>query len=245
MRANLPSRSLDMDIYSVSNSGGRHMRAARLPPAKPLRELTKVSTKTLPRRRLVRSPHRHRHQATYATPRLPCILRLYDTQATHLALLTKCLSGSRQHDDRQWREYQPGIAKHPLDECRGKQRTALLCGRSRCHRRRVRPRGLLRGPVDQHRRARHLHHCPGFLRHPYIHDGDYSDVPSLQRVGWLMQNYFPTTALAGAAFQPAIWHIVTDKGDGFGTPTTVPGLASQSTDPAHPTDPDVVAAAVQ
>lgn len=60
-----------------------------------------------------------------------------------------------------------------------------------------------------------------------------------------MQNYFPTTALAGAAFQLAIWDIVTDNGDGFGTPTTVAGLASQSTDPAHPTDPDVLAAAVQ
>src|SRR4051794_38326678 len=39
---------------------------------------------------------------------------------------------------------------------------------------------------------------------------DFSDTPSLKRVGWLLENQFPITQLGGAAFQLAIWDIVHD-----------------------------------
>jgi hypothetical protein len=71
---------------------------------------------------------------------------------------------------------------------------------------------------------------------------DFSDTPSLKRVGWLLQNQFPVTQLAGAAFQLAIWDIVHDNGDGFAVGA---GKVSQSTDAAHPTDAGVLAAAAQ
>jgi hypothetical protein len=73
---------------------------------------------------------------------------------------------------------------------------------------------------------------------PYIRAGDLSDVPSLQRVGWLLQNEFPTTKIGGAALQLAIWDIVTDHGNGFDT-----GTVAQST--THPTDALVLADAIQ
>jgi hypothetical protein len=79
---------------------------------------------------------------------------------------------------------------------------------------------------------------------------DFSDTASLERVGWLMQNDWPSsptfgyTGVAlqehGAAFQLAIWDILTDNGNGFGTSTTPSGTVSQSTDPNHPTDANVL-----
>src|ERR1017187_5721649 len=81
---------------------------------------------------------------------------------------------------------------------------------------------------------------------------DFSDTPGLQRVGWLMQNYCPSASYTdaalqenGAGFQLAIWDILTDGGNGFGDTTTPDGTVSQSTDPAHPTDPSVLADAVK
>jgi len=79
---------------------------------------------------------------------------------------------------------------------------------------------------------------------------DYSDTANLKRVGWLLQNEFPTAALytgaalqtAGAAFQLAIWDIIEDNGDGFAPGA---GKLTQSTDASNPTDPAVLAAAIQ
>ena len=82
---------------------------------------------------------------------------------------------------------------------------------------------------------------------------DFSDTPSLQRVGYLMENYWPSSSgytdvalqQHGAAFQLAIWDILTDGGNGFGSATETDGSVSQSTDPAHLTDSDVLADAVE
>src|ERR1017187_9502062 len=79
---------------------------------------------------------------------------------------------------------------------------------------------------------------------------DYSDTANLKRVGWLLQNEFPTAALytgaalqtAGAAFQLAIWDIIEDNGDGFAPGA---GKLTQSTDASNLTDPAVLAAAIQ
>jgi hypothetical protein len=83
---------------------------------------------------------------------------------------------------------------------------------------------------------------------------DFSDTVNLKRVGWLMQNEWPSTSgysgaalqRQGSAFQLAIWDILQDGGDGFGTniPGGAVGLVSQSTGP-NPTTPDVLAAAIQ
>jgi len=74
---------------------------------------------------------------------------------------------------------------------------------------------------------------------------DFSDTAALQRVGWLMKNDWPSSPTFGytgvdlqehgAAFQLAIWDILTDNGNGFGT-----GTVSQSTDPNNPTDANVL-----
>jgi len=83
---------------------------------------------------------------------------------------------------------------------------------------------------------------------------DFSNTPALQRVGWLMQNEWPSAHYSGAAlqtqgsaFQLAIWDILEDSGAGagFGTDTQAAGLVSQSTDPSHPTTAAVLAAAIQ
>ena len=79
---------------------------------------------------------------------------------------------------------------------------------------------------------------------------DYSDTANLKRVGWLLQNEFPTlaqyTGVAlqqnGAAFQLAIWDIIEDGGDGFAPGA---GKLTKSTDVNNPTDPVVLAAAIQ
>jgi hypothetical protein len=73
---------------------------------------------------------------------------------------------------------------------------------------------------------------------------DFADTPNLQRVGWMMQNQVAgvTTQLQGAAFQLAVWDIMEDNGDGFAAGA---GKVTQSTDPTHPTDPAVLAAAAQ
>ena len=83
---------------------------------------------------------------------------------------------------------------------------------------------------------------------------DFSDTVNLQRVGWLMQNEWPSTSgytgadlqTQGSAFQLAIWDILQDGGDGFGTNTAggAVGLVSQSTG-SIPTTPEVLAAAIQ
>lgn len=72
---------------------------------------------------------------------------------------------------------------------------------------------------------------------------DYANTDQEERVAWLLINYYPTTALQGAAFQLAAWDIMEDDGDGFGTTTTHQGIVSQSTDSSHPTDSAVLALA--
>ena len=79
---------------------------------------------------------------------------------------------------------------------------------------------------------------------------DFADTANLERVGWLMQNEWPTSSYTGAtlqtqaaAFQLAIWDITNDSGNGFGTATTRAGIVSQSTDPSHPTIAAVLLAA--
>jgi hypothetical protein len=46
---------------------------------------------------------------------------------------------------------------------------------------------------------------------------DFADTPGLERAAWLMQNDAPTSADTGAGFQLALWDILEDNGDGFGT----------------------------
>ena len=58
----------------------------------------------------------------------------------------------------------------------------------------------------------------------------FSDTANLKRVGWLLQNAFPTTALDGAAFQFAIWDIMEDNGDGMSS-----GNVAKSSSAANPT----------
>jgi hypothetical protein len=72
---------------------------------------------------------------------------------------------------------------------------------------------------------------------------DFADTPQLQRVGWLLQTQLPTikTQAGGAALQLAIWDIMTDNGDGFAAGK---GRITQSSDSAHPTDPTVLATAI-
>jgi len=79
---------------------------------------------------------------------------------------------------------------------------------------------------------------------------DFADTANLERVGWLMQNEWPTSSYTGAtlqtqaaAFQLAIWDITNDSGNGFGTATTRAGIVSQSTDASHPTIAAVLLAA--
>jgi hypothetical protein len=86
---------------------------------------------------------------------------------------------------------------------------------------------------------------------------DFSDTPNLERLGWLLQNEFPTTALytAGsdlqlhaAAFQLAFWDIIEDNGDGFAPGA---GKITEATDPTDtlpastPTDSALLDAAIQ
>ena len=59
-----------------------------------------------------------------------------------------------------------------------------------------------------------------------------------KRIGWLLENQFPTTAIQGAAFQLALWDITHDNGDGFDA-----GRITKSSNAAHPTNPLVLAAA--
>jgi hypothetical protein len=65
---------------------------------------------------------------------------------------------------------------------------------------------------------------------------DFSDPAADQRVAWLMEYEWPSSfysgsqlQIQGAAFQLAIWDILVDGGDGFGTATTKAGNVSQST----------------
>ena len=85
---------------------------------------------------------------------------------------------------------------------------------------------------------------------------DFSDTPNLERLGWLLQNEFPTTALYtgadlqlhAAAFQLAFWDIIEDNGDGFAPGA---GKITEATDPTDtlpastPTDATLLAAAIQ
>jgi hypothetical protein len=84
-----------------------------------------------------------------------------------------------------------------------------------------------------------------YLNTTYTTTIDFSDTANLKRVGWLLQNEFPVGQVAGAGFQLAIWDIIEDNGDGFGTATTTAGKVSQSTDPSNPTTSTVLAAAVK
>ena len=81
---------------------------------------------------------------------------------------------------------------------------------------------------------------------------DFSDPATYQRVAWLMQYEWPsaiytgsTLQTEGAGFQLAIWDILTDVGDGFGTTTTAAGRVSQSTNSSYATDSAVLAAALK
>jgi hypothetical protein len=69
---------------------------------------------------------------------------------------------------------------------------------------------------------------------------DFSDTPNLERLGWLLKNEFPTTALEGAAFQLAFWDIIEDNGNGFDV-----GKVSKSTDSDNPTPAARVTAATK
>ena len=82
-----------------------------------------------------------------------------------------------------------------------------------------------------------------YLNTTYGTTMDFSDTPNLKRVGWLLENEFPVTQAGGAAFQLAIWDIVEDNGDGFGTTTTRAGKVSQSTDASNLTSIAVLDAA--
>jgi hypothetical protein len=84
---------------------------------------------------------------------------------------------------------------------------------------------------------------------------DFTNTAAFQRVGWLMQNEWPSTSgytgaalqTQGSGFQLAIWDILLDSGAaaGFGTATKAAGVVSQSTDSTHPTTAAVLAAAQQ
>lgn len=82
------------------------------------------------------------------------------------------------------------------------------------------------------------------LKTTYNTTVDWADTPTLERVGWLIQNQVKgvTTQTQGAAFQLAIWDIMEDNGDGFGLGA---GKVYQSTDAVHKTDPTVLAQALQ
>jgi hypothetical protein len=69
---------------------------------------------------------------------------------------------------------------------------------------------------------------------------DFSDTPNLERLGWLLKNEFPTTPLAGAAFQLAFWDIIEDNGNGFDV-----GKVSKSTDSNNPTPDALLTAATK
>jgi hypothetical protein len=83
---------------------------------------------------------------------------------------------------------------------------------------------------------------------PYLTPGDPQAVrDSLERVGWLLANRWPSgtqaaQAVQGAALQLAIWDIVSDRGNGFDP--GVGSVVSRSTDPSNPTNPDVLSAAI-
>lgn len=79
-----------------------------------------------------------------------------------------------------------------------------------------------------------------YIGNAYSTTMDFSDTANVKRVGWLLQNQFPTAPHAGAAFQLAIWDIIEDSGNGFQS-----GTVSQSTDLLNPTDPGILAAAAQ
>ncbi len=84
-----------------------------------------------------------------------------------------------------------------------------------------------------------------YLNTTYTTTIDFSDTANLKRVGWLLQNEFPVGQVAGAAFQLAVWDIIEDNGDGFGTAKKTAGTVSQSTDPNNPTSSAVVSAAAK
>jgi hypothetical protein len=84
-----------------------------------------------------------------------------------------------------------------------------------------------------------------YLNTTYTTTIDFSDTANLKRVGWLLQNEFPVGQVAGTAFQLAIWDIIEDNGDGFGTATKTAGTVSQSTDPSNLTAGAVLTAAVK
>jgi hypothetical protein len=84
-----------------------------------------------------------------------------------------------------------------------------------------------------------------YLNTTYTTTIDFSDTANLKRVGWLLQNEFPVGQVAGAAFQLAVWDIIEDNGDGFGTATKTAGTVSQSTDPNNLTSSAVLTAAVK
>jgi hypothetical protein len=78
---------------------------------------------------------------------------------------------------------------------------------------------------------------------------DFSNSANLKRIGWLMQNEWPssnytgsTLQIQGAAFQLAIWDIMMDSGDGF---LAGAGKVTQSTDTQNPTNSAVLTAAAK
>jgi hypothetical protein len=92
-----------------------------------------------------------------------------------------------------------------------------------------------------------------YLNTSYNTTMDYPDTANLERVAWLLQYESPsaptytgtTLQTQGAGLQLAIWDIIENNGDGFGTATATTGSVSQSTDPNNPTNPAVLLAAQQ
>jgi hypothetical protein len=92
-----------------------------------------------------------------------------------------------------------------------------------------------------------------YLNTTYNTTMDYPETANLERVAWLLQDEWPSaptyTGAAlqtqGAGLQLAIWDIMENNGDGFGTAATSTGSVSQSTDPNNPTNPAVLLAAQQ
>jgi hypothetical protein len=82
---------------------------------------------------------------------------------------------------------------------------------------------------------------------PYVGDNpDPSDVDSLLRVAWLLENEWPGDAMHGAALQLAIWDIVTDGGNGFDFDPHGSNIVRQSTSDnlSERTDSAVLAQAI-
>src|ERR1035438_10456477 len=224
MRANLPSSSLDMNTYSVANSGDRDLRAPPAParisrrthvklaagkPTISADELTMVSTKALPVRNggPVHMPYPLRDPATYASPRVMFMMRsMIHKSIILLALLTACTAFGNT------------IIVSGIDSAMGMQNIYMDENGAATP---IYWSGAIDINVDSYVRQVF---CVQLFTDIYLNTNydtvmDYSDTANLKRVGWLLQNEFPTLAQytgvalqqQGAAFQLAIWDIIDRK----------------------------------